>query len=684
MHNYDDQGGGCSACARAEDENSGGLPERQSPAGAGPAAEGARASVGEAGARTTRRPGFSRGERIELVRIGAGLALGVLGFILWEGAKGGAWGSAKAVASIVLGLAYLVAGYDVVLGAAKNVARGQVFDELFLMSIASLGAFAIGAMEEAVGVMVFYKLGEFMQERAAAKSRSSIRAILDLRPDKARVLRGGAWVDARPEELKIGDLVLVRPGERVPADGVVADGYGSFDGSALTGESAPRPAGPGDEALSGFIARDAALTVRVERPAAESSAARVIELVENASRRKARTELFISRFARWYTPAVVLGAALVAIIPPLVLPGASFSAWAYRALVMLVISCPCAFVISVPLGYFGGLGGMARRGILVKGASVIDALADAKTVVFDKTGTLTDGRFRVAQLRPEGGFSERELLAGAAAAGSQSNHPLARAIRAAWEASAEPGEAGCDEGSYSEIAGHGTVASVGGREVVAGADRILHLKGIAHHCDDRADTVVHVAVAGAYAGRIALGDALKPDAAQAVAALKAQGVRRVAMLTGDAEGPARRAAGELGLDELHHGLLPEGKLERLEAMLDEERGRGSVIFVGDGINDAPVLARADAGIAMGGVGSDAAVESADVVIMGDEPSKVAEALARAKRTRAIVAQNIAFALGVKLLFLAFGAFGLAAMWEAVIADVGVALLAVLNSTRALR
>lgn len=684
MHNYDDQGGGCAACARAE-----GSPAGRTGAGpsAAPAADPAAAgleSAHETSSRTTKRPGFSRAEKIELGRIGVGLALGVLGFILWEGAEGGAWDAAKIAAAAVLGLAYLVAGYDVVLGAAKNIARGRVFDELFLMSIASLGAFAIGAMEEAVGVMVFYKLGEFMQERAAAQSRRSIRAILDLRPDKARVMRGGAWVDARPEELKPGELVLVRPGERVPADGAVAEGYGSFDGSALTGESAPRPAGPGDEALSGFIARDAALTVRVERPASESSAARVIELVENASKRKARTELFISRFARWYTPAVVVGAALVAVVPPLVIPGASFSAWAYRALVMLVISCPCAFVISVPLGYFGGLGGMARRGILVKGASVMDALADAKTVVFDKTGTLTDGRFRVAELRPEAGFTELELLAGAAAAGSQSNHPLARAIRAAWEASAEPGELGCDEGSYSEIAGHGTVAAVGGREVIAGADRILHLKGIAHRCDDRADTVVHVAVAGSYAGRIALGDALKPDAAGAVAALKAQGVRRVAMLTGDAEGPARRAAGELGLDELHHGLLPEGKLERLEAMLDEERGRGSVLFVGDGINDAPVLARADAGIAMGGVGSDAAVESADVVIMGDEPSKVAEALSRAKRTRAIVAQNIAFALGVKLLFLAFGAFGLAAMWEAVIADVGVALLAVLNSTRALK
>ncbi len=626
--------------------------------------------------------GLSPSQKTELWRLGVSLALGVAGFFLWEGAKGGPTLS-KALAALVLGVAYLIAGYDVLWGALRNIARGRVFDELFLMSIASLGAFAIGAMEEAVGVMVFYKLGEFLQEGAAAKSRGSIRALLALRPDKARAFRGGAWLELAPDELVPGDLVLVRPGERVPVDGEVTEGAGSFDTSAMTGESMPREASAGSEALAGFIARDAALTIVARKPARESSAARIIELVENASKSKAKTELFISRFARWYTPGVVFAALAVAILPPLLVQGQAFSVWAYRALVMLVISCPCAFVVSVPLGYFAGLGGAARRGILIKGASVLDALADAGTVVFDKTGTLTDGKFRVNELIPADGFSADEVLRGAAVAGSHSNHPLAQAVRAAWLATGRP-QPGCDEGSYQEIPGHGTRALLDGREVLAGGDRILHLKNIEHRCEEAPDTVIHIAMAGSYAGRIELGDSVKRDAREALGELARLGVKRVAMLTGDAMAPAQRAAGILGINELHHGLLPEGKLERLERILAEERDRGKVIVVGDGINDAPVLARADAGIAMGGAGSDAAVESADVVLMTDEPMRVAEAISRAKRTRRIVIQNIVFALGVKLAFLGFGAFGLAAMWEAVIADVGVALLAVLNATRALK
>jgi len=657
----DTEGACCSACA---------------------AHEQARAEAFKPGGNDEKR-GLSRATKQQLAGLAAAVGLGLGGYAAQAAGRQPGAAAWLPIASLaVFAAAYLLAGWDVLWSAAKNIARGKVFDELFLMAIASLGAFLIGAMEEAIGVMVFYKIGELLQEGAADKSRRSIRSLLAMRPDKARVRRGDDWLDCRPEDIAPGDLVLVRPGERVPVDGLVTEGSGSFDTSSMTGESLPRPAHPGAEALSGFIALEAAITVRAERLASESSAARIVELVENASKAKAKTELFITRFAKVYTPAVVVGAVLVALIPPLFMEGQSFSSWAYRALVMLVISCPCAFVISVPLGYFGGLGGAARRGILIKGASVLDALADAKTVVFDKTGTLTDGSFSVRELSPANGFSDEDLLGGAVAAETHSSHPLAVAIREAWKSTGKPRPV-CDDGAFSEIPGHGTVAMVGGSEVLAGGDRLLHLKGVPHDCRPATGTEIHVAVAGEYVGCIGMGDALKSDGRSALDGLRGLGVHRIAMLTGDSSASAHRVAAEAGITEVHHGLLPEGKLERLEAILGEERGRGSVIFVGDGVNDAPVLARADAGIAMGG-GSDAAVESADVVLMSGEPSRVVEAIERAKRTRRIVAQNIVFALGVKLAFLGLGAVGMAAMWEAVIADVGVALLAVLNSTRALK
>lgn len=637
------------------------------------------ATTGSDAAAGTMSPATSK----ELTTLAVAMVIAIGGFFVQSAARApGAAPWIAIAATCVFAAAYLIAGHDVLLSAARNIARGRVFDELFLMAVASLGAFTIGAMEEAIGVMVFYKVGEMLQEAAASKSRRSIRSLLAMRPDHARVRRGELWVDCRPEDLVPGDLVLVRPGERVPVDGTVVDGAGSFDSSALTGESMPRSAAPGTETLSGFIALDAALTIRTERRASESSAARIVELVENASKAKAKTELFITRFARWYTPAVVAGAVLVAIMPPLLVPGQRFSDWAYRALVMLVISCPCAFVISVPLGYFAGLGGAARHGVLIKGASVLDALADAKTVVFDKTGTLTDGSFSVRELEPAEGFDDEALLGGAVSAGTHSNHPLAVAIREAWASTGKPAP-GCDDSGYSEIPGHGTVALVNGQEVLAGGDRLLHLKDIDHECRPATGTEIHVAIAGRYAGRIAVGDSLKAGGKAALASLRELGVRRIAMLTGDSGASADRVASEAGITEVHHGLLPAGKLERLEAILGQERGHGTVIFVGDGVNDAPVLARADAGIAMG-AGSDAAIDNADVVLMGGEPSRVAEAIERARRTRTIVTQNIVFALGIKLAVIGLGALGMAAMWEAVMADVGVALIAVLNSTRALK
>lgn len=581
-------------------------------------------------------------------------------------------------------LAYALAGAPVLRDAARNLLRGRALDENFLMSIATLGAFAVGEWEEAVGVMIFYLIGELVQEAAVLRSRRSIDALLALKPDKARLQARFSWIEVRPDDVPVDSLVLVRPGERIPLDGVVETGEAFVDAAMLSGESVPRRVGPGDEVRSGTISVDGVLEIRTSRLAGDSSAARIVELVENASHAKARTERFITAFARWYTPLVVGLAVVVAAAPPLLFPGERFSVWLYRALIMLVISCPCALVVSVPLGYFGGIGGLSRRGILVKGATFLDALAKARRVAFDKTGTLTEGVFAVNALIPAAGVSAEELLRVAASAEAHSNHPLAVALKA--EAAAK-GLALSDSAAVKEAAGRGVEAVVDGRAVLVGNERLLSERGVAAAGGLRGQhgggTAVLVAVDGVYQGRIVVGDRVKAGAAEAVARLRSLGVREISLVSGDAPEPAEAVARELGIRDVHAALLPEDKMALVESWSTGNPSKGATIFVGDGINDAPVLARADVGVAMGS-GADAAVEAADVIVMTDDPRRVGEAIERARRTRRIVAQNVVFALGFKAAFLTLGAFGLATMWEAVIADVGVALIAVLNATRALK
>ncbi|MGQ9532273.1 MAG: heavy metal translocating P-type ATPase [Desulfotomaculales bacterium] len=581
----------------------------------------------------------------------------------------------------VLMAAYLLVGGRVIRSAFGNLTRGRVFNEHFLMTVATGGAIAVHRLTEAVAVMLFYSVGEYLQERAVQRSRRSIAALLDLRPDYAQLKLDGEIKRVRPEEVEVGQTIVVQPGEKVPLDGEVLEGVSSVDTSALTGEAVPRRVQRGDKVLAGMINGEGLLTVKVVKPYRTSSVARILELVQNAAARKAPTEQFITAFSRYYSPAVVALAAAVAVIPPLVVPGAAFDRWLYRALVLLVMSCPCALVLSVPLAYFGGIGGASRRGVLVKGANFLDALKDLHTVVFDKTGTLTRGVFRVTRIVPYNGFSEGELLSLAAHAEAFSTHPIARSIREAYGREISPETVG----EYREIAGHGVSAAVGGKRVLAGNDRLLHREGIAHEVCDLEGTGLHVAVDGTYAGYIIISDELKPDAREAIARLKELGVKKTVMLTGDEESVAGRVAGSLGLDAYFAELLPEDKVEKMEELRAAlpDRRKHKLAFVGDGLNDAAVIAGADVGIALGGLGRDAAVEAADVVLMDDAPSKLATAVKVARRTARIVSQNVALSLGGKALFVALGAFGLAGIWEAVFADVGVALLAVLNATRAL-
>ncbi|MFE4105016.1 heavy metal translocating P-type ATPase [Almyronema epifaneia] len=578
----------------------------------------------------------------------------------------------------VLMPAYLISGWSVLTTAGKNILRGRLFDENFLMTIATLGAIAIHEVPEAVAVMLFFQIGELFQGLAVGRSRRSIKALLAVRPEVANLKVNGQIKPVAPETVAVGSLIVVKPGEKVPLDGEVVVGESQVDTSALTGESIPRQVTPGETVLAGMINQSGVLTLRVTKLFAESSIAKILHLVENASSQKAETEKFITRFARYYTPAVVLISLAVASLPPLLIAGATPAVWTYRALVLLVISCPCGLVISIPLGYFGGIGGAAKQGILVKGATFLDALTQVKTVVFDKTGTLTQGNFNVTALVTDNGFSPAQLLEWAAIAEMHSNHPVAQSIRAAYGQPLDPASVQ----NYREISGHGVQAQVGDRQVLIGNDRLLHRENIPHSVCVVDGSVAHLAVDGEYAGHLLIADQLKVDAVEAIKALQRQGIRTV-MLTGDSQSVAADIAGQLGLDEYQAELLPEDKVSALEKMLQQTQRSGKVAFVGDGINDAPVIARADVGLAMGGLGSDAAIETADIVIMTDAPAKVAEAIHIAHRTLRIVWQNIGLALGIKLLFIGLGAMGLVSLWAAVFADVGVALLAILNAGRVL-
>lgn len=586
---------------------------------------------------------------------------------------------------------YLIAGHDVLLKAWRNIRRGEAFDESFLMAVATIGAFAMiffpetePHMAEGAAVMLFYQVGELFQSYAVGKSRKSIAAMMDIAPDYANIERNGELVEVDPDEVQVGDIIVVKPGERVPIDGVVVDGTSQLDTAALTGESVPRHIEVGGEVISGCINMTGVLRIRTTKLFGASTVSRILELVENASEKKARTENFITRFARVYTPIVTLAAVAIAVVPPLLGMGA-WAGWILRGLTFLVVSCPCALVISVPLSFFGGIGGASRLGILVKGSNYLEALSQVDTVVFDKTGTLTSGTFGVVGVHPAGAIDSDQLLAMAAHAEAFSDHPIALSVKKAYldEAPADSRriiDQARIEGAAEE-SGHGVKAIVDGHAVLVGNDKLMSAHGISCPDCELTGTILHVAIDGSYAGHIVIADAVKDDAAQAIADLHAAGVEHCIMLTGDREEVARSVASDLGLDEYHAQLLPGDKVEQVERILDS--ARGNLAFVGDGINDAPVLTRADVGIAMGAMGSDAAIEAADIVLMDDKPSNIARAIRVARKTMRIVHQNIVFAIGVKLLILALAAVGIANMWLAVFGDVGVAVIAILNAMRAM-
>ncbi len=578
----------------------------------------------------------------------------------------------------VLGMAYLIAGYDIIFKALKNIIKGQVFDENFLMGIATLGAIGIKEYPEAVMVMVLYQIGEYLQDKAVEKSQNSITELMDIRPDYANIEKSGDLTKISPYEVKIGDTIIVKTGEKIPLDGIIIDGTATLDTSALTGESRPREVKIGDEAISGCINTNGLLKIRVTKEYGQSTVSKILDLVENASSKKTKTENFITKFAKIYTPVVVLAALFLAILPPLIF-GSNFSVWINRALTFLVISCPCALVISVPLGFFAGIGGASKCGILVKGSSYLELLSKPETIVFDKTGTLTQGCFKVVKIVQQEDTTKEELLELTAYAESYSNHPIALSIKKAYDKSIDKNKIS----EISEIAGNGVRAEINGCSILVGNENLLKNHNISYQKANETGTIVYTAKNSKFLGYIVISDELKEDAQKAIIELKKLKLQTV-MLTGDTEESGLTVAKELNIDKAYTQLLPIDKVDKIEDIIEQKTKNKSVIFVGDGINDAPVLTRADVGIAMGGLGSDAAIEAADVVIMDDKPTKVATAIKIAKQTLMIVKENIAFALGIKVLFLILGAFGFVTMWGAVFADVGVTLIAVLNSLRALK
>ena len=592
-------------------------------------------------------------------------------------------------------ISYFIIGGDVLVSAVKNILRGQVFDENFLMAIATIGAFAIGEYPEGVAVMLFYQLGELFQGIAVNNSRKSIVALMDIRPDYANLKTDSEIKKVNPDEIKVADIIVVKPGEKVPLDGKIITGNSTFDTSALTGESLPREAKTGDIVLSGFINKTGLVEIEVAKVFSESTVSKILNLVENASSKKSKTENFITKFTKYYTPAVVIIALITAIFPPLLIPNATFTDWIYRALIFLVVSCPCALIISIPLGFFGGIGGASKHGILVKGANYLEALNDVESIVMDKTGTLTKGVFKVTEINVENNVKINDfennktdltlplLLKYAAHIEKFSNHPIAQSIVSEYENSI----AKTDESivkDFEEISGFGIKANINNHQILAGNSKLMNLKNIKFTEKENLGTVIYIAFDGQYIGNILISDEIKADSPKAIKGMKANGIKEIVMLTGDNNAIGKNIAQKLGIDKVFAELLPNQKVEKLEEIYKTKSEKGKVVFVGDGINDAPVLARADIGIAMGGVGSDAAIEAADVVIMNDEPSKIVTAMKIAKKTKSIVWQNITLAFTVKIIVLILGLFGDATMWEAVFADVGVALLAVLNATRVLK
>lgn len=575
-------------------------------------------------------------------------------------------------------ISYIIVGGDVVKRAVKNIFKGQVFDENFLMSIATIGAFFIGEYPEGVAVMLFYQVGELFQSYAVGKSRKSIASLMDIRPDYANVKKGDGLVKVDPDEVQIGDIIVIKAGEKIPLDGKVIEGSSMIDTSALTGESVPREVEVGSDILSGCININGVITAEVTKEFGESTVSKILDLVENASSKKSNSEQFITKFARYYTPVVVIIAVFLAIIPPLVIDGATFSDWIYRALAFLVVSCPCALVISIPLSFFGGIGGASKKGVLVKGSNYLEALAETEIVVFDKTGTLTKGVFNVQEIHPEG-VSKEELLELTAHAESYSNHPISLSLKRAYSKEIDNGRIS----DVEEISGHGVIATVDGKKVMVGNIKLMKMMDIPYFKGELIGTIVHVAVNNKYIGYIVIADEVKEDSAQAIKELKAANIKQTVMLTGDNKSIGSKVAKELGLDKVYAELLPADKVEKLEELFSQKSKKGKLAFVGDGINDAPVLARADIGIAMGGLGSDAAIEAADVVIMTDEPSKIATTMKISKKTLKIAHQNIVFAIGIKIIVLILSAFGITTMWAAIFADVGVTIIAVLNAFRAL-